>query len=91
MSTDHGPANPPAALPDAVLDVRGMEPPEPMVKVLEALDLLAPGGRLQVLIDRQPVPLYQVLQRNGYSHLTSPGDAGGYQVLIWITGAASQP
>jgi len=91
MSTHHLSASPAAARPDVVIDVRGMEPPEPMVKVLEALDLLPPAGRLQVLIDRQPVPLYQVLQRNGYSHLTSPGEAGGYQVLIWITGAASQP
>lgn len=78
-----------ATPPDVVIDVRGMEPPEPMVKVLEALDLLAPGGRLQVLIDRQPVPLYQILQRNGYSHLTGPGEAGSFEVLIWITGAAS--
>lgn len=70
---------------EVVIDVSGLEPPEPMVRVLEALDLLAAEGRLRVLIDRQPVPLYQVLQRNGYSHLTSARDDGRYEVLIWIT------
>ncbi|WP_348698373.1 DUF2249 domain-containing protein [Duganella fentianensis] len=70
---------------EVVIDVSGLEPPEPMVRVLEALDLLAADGRLRVLIDRQPVPLYQVLQRNGYSHLTSARDDGRYEVLIWIT------
>ncbi|WP_374361451.1 DUF2249 domain-containing protein [Pseudoduganella danionis] len=71
------------------IDVSGLEPPEPMVRVLEALDLLADDGRLRVLIDRQPVPLYQVLQRNGYSHLTTARPDGLYEVLIWITGSAS--
>ncbi|MFC0170486.1 DUF2249 domain-containing protein [Pseudoduganella danionis] len=71
------------------IDVSGLEPPEPMVRVLEALDLLADDGRLRVLIDRQPVPLYQVLQRNGYSHLTTARADGLYEVLIWITGSAS--
>lgn len=70
---------------EVVIDVSGLEPPEPMVRVLEALDLLAADGRLRVLIDRQPMPLYQVLQRNGYSHLTSARDDGRYEVLIWIT------
>lgn len=70
---------------EVVIDVSGLEPPEPMVRVLEALDLLAADGRLRVLIDRQPVPLYQILQRNGYSHLTSARDDGRYEVLIWIT------
>ncbi len=79
-----------SAIPAEVqIDVSGLEPPEPMVRVLEALDLLESGGRLRVLIDRQPVPLYQVLQRNGYSHLTSARDDGLYEVLIWIIGDAS--
>ena len=43
--------------PQAVvhLDVRGIEPPWPMVRILEALERLAPGERLEVLHDRRPL------------------------------------
>jgi uncharacterized protein (DUF2249 family) len=34
------------------LDVRGLEPPQPMVLVLERLDTLQPGETLEVLHDR---------------------------------------
>lgn len=85
MKLRASPPSSPTPAAEISLDVSGLEPPEPMVRVLEALDQLAPQGRLRVRIDRQPVPLYQVLQRNGYSHLTSPCDDGRYEVLIWIT------
>ena len=69
---------------NATLDVGGLEPPEPMVRILEALDRLAPDERLRVLIDREPVPLYGILQRNGYLHLSSVQDDHRYEVLIWL-------
>ena len=65
------------------LDVGGLEPPEPMLRVLESLDTLAPNERLRVLIDREPLPLYSVLKRNGYSHCTTPLENLRYAVLIW--------
>lgn len=65
------------------LDVGGLEPPEPMVRVLDALDTLGPGERLRVLIDREPVPLYRVLERNGYQYRTTPQADLRYEVLIW--------
>jgi uncharacterized protein (DUF2249 family) len=40
------------------LDVRGLEPPLPMVRVLEAIETLAPGQRLEVWHDRRPLFLY---------------------------------
>lgn len=57
------------ALP-ITIDARHMQPPEPMERVLEALDLLEPGNEIHLLIYREPVPLYNVLRRNGYSHVT---------------------
>lgn len=51
------------------LNVCGLEPPEPMVRILDALDLLSQDECLHVLIDREPVPLYRVLWRNGYQHV----------------------
>ena len=52
----------------ARLDLRGLEPPEPMVRILAALDELPDGVRLQVVLDREPHPLYRILARNGYAH-----------------------
>lgn len=48
------------------LDVCGLEPPEPLERVLDALSLLKPGQRLRMLIDREPRPLYGILERNGF-------------------------
>ena len=59
------------ATPEQIeLDVRGLEPPEPLQRTLDALSLLKPGQRLRMLIDREPRPLYGILQRNGYRHET---------------------
>ena len=65
------------------LDVRGMEPPEPLEKVLDALDSLAPGERLCMLIEREPRPLYRILLDNGYAYRTDGGCGLPYQVTIW--------
>lgn len=64
------------------LDVGGLEPPLPMQHILEALDTLRPAEILRVLIDRDPIPLYQVLRRYGFEHRTTPLEVR-YEVLIW--------
>lgn len=67
-----------------LLDVGGLEPPEPMVRILEALDTISDDERLRVLIDRDPVPLYRILLRNGYQYRTTLQDDQRYEVLIWL-------
>lgn len=68
---------------DIELDVCGLEPPEPLERVLDALSRLANGQRLRVLIPREPHPLYHILDRNGYLHETTWRDDYLYEVLIW--------
>jgi uncharacterized protein (DUF2249 family) len=68
---------------DITLDVCGLEPPEPMERVLEAISGLEPGQRLRMLIDREPFPLYHILANNGYSHETHSRPDFLYEVLIW--------
>ena len=63
------------------LDVRGLEPPQPMVQVLEALDHLGPGGELEVLHERRPVFLYPQLDERGFTHETSEAP-GVVRILI---------
>lgn len=65
------------------LDVRGLEPPEPLERVLEALAVLLRGQRLRMLIDREPRPLYSILNQNNFSYATSNTDDYRYQILIW--------
>lgn len=67
---------------EIVVDGRGLEPPEPMEKVLAALDELEPGQRVRFLIHRQPYPLYDILRRYGYRYETAVAADGGYEILI---------
>ncbi|HEY1326342.1 MAG TPA: DUF2249 domain-containing protein [Casimicrobiaceae bacterium] len=65
-----------------VLDVRGLEAPEPLVRVLEALDTIPPNGSVLVKIDCRPVPLFRILERNGYVHEERPGTESLLEISI---------
>jgi uncharacterized protein DUF2249 len=62
---------------DAVhIDLRGLEPPEPMVAVLRMID----GGELDSALiahlDREPIFLYPELDDRGWSHELMPSSSG---------------
>jgi uncharacterized protein (DUF2249 family) len=59
-----------------------------MVRVLEAIETLAPGGRLEVWHDRRPLFLYHQLEARGCRHATDEPEPGLVRILIW-PGAAS--
>lgn len=65
------------------LDVCGLEPPEPMERVLDALSTLAAGDRLCMLIDREPRPLYPILERNNFGYETKARVDYLFEILIW--------
>lgn len=71
---------------DIHLDVRGLLPPEPLERVLEALDHLTPAGRIVMLIDREPLPLYRILERNGYHYRAVEQGSGDYRLEITFAG-----
>ncbi len=50
-----------------VIDGRELQPPEPMERTLEALDTLAEGDELLLLLYCQPHPLFNILRKNGYA------------------------
>jgi uncharacterized protein (DUF2249 family) len=66
----------------AVLDVRGLEPPEPMVQILERLDTLALGQRFVVLHERRPMLLYPQLDERGFLHDTEELEPGLVRIVI---------
>lgn len=81
------PSGAPSPLPVAmVLDVRGLEPPQPMLRVLEHVDRLAPGQRLIVTHERRPMFLYPQLEEQGLRHETEELGPGEFRITIWREG-----
>lgn len=68
-----------------VIDARGLEPPEPFVLTMDALDRLPRGEKLLLQLYREPLPLYKALASNGFSHETERLPDGTVEVLIWHT------
>jgi len=64
------------------IDVRGLEPPQPMVLVLEQLEGLGAGQDLEVIHDRRPLFLYPQLDERGFAHDTDEPEAGVVRILI---------
>ncbi len=69
---------------DAVvnIDVSELVPPEPMVKILRALEELPPGSTLRVHHHRRPMFLYPRLDELGYPHRTREIESGRVEILI---------
>jgi uncharacterized protein (DUF2249 family) len=67
---------------EVTLDVRGLEPPRPMVTVLEGLDTLRAGETLVVVHDRRPVFLYPQLDERGFTHETDETEPGVVRIRI---------
>ncbi len=71
--------------PDPVrqLDLLGLTPPEPMVRILEEITLLAPGEVLFALLDREPMFLFPELAQRGHEwagNFASDGEI--YRLLV---------
>lgn len=65
-----------------ILDNRGLEPPNPMVRTLKALEKLEKGQSLKIINDRRPMFLYEQLDELGYKHTTEPNDDGSFTIEI---------
>ena len=68
------------------LDVRGLPPCEPFELSMAAADELPAGETLEVLIHREPFPLYDWLREHGFAWQVAREDFSGYeQFRITIT------
>ncbi|MDQ0155163.1 DUF2249 domain-containing protein [Robertmurraya andreesenii] len=65
-----------------MLDNRGLEPPQPMMRTLKALEKLQTGETLKIINDRRPMFLYEQLDELGYKHTTEPNEDGSYTIEI---------
>jgi hypothetical protein len=65
------------------LDVRGLEPPQPMLRTLAALETLADGHELVQVNVRVPQLLLPVLAERGYAFAMDESHADRVLVRIW--------
>lgn len=66
-----------------VIDGRGLEPPEPFMLMMAALNGSRPGEAVQLLLMREPFPLYQALDASGFSYETRHASDGTVEILSW--------
>jgi uncharacterized protein (DUF2249 family) len=64
------------------LDNRGLEPPQPMMRTLAALEELTEGETLSIINDRRPMFLYEQLEEKGYKQVTTEQDDGSFLIEI---------
>lgn len=68
---------------EQLLDVRALEPPEPLEQILDALVDLPEDDWLRVLHRRDPIPLYPMLREMGYRWQTTFIELDHFEILIW--------
>ena len=68
--------------PVVEVDARGLEPPQPLVKILEALESLPAGTRLRARTDRRPMHLYAQLEQRGFTGESVEQADGSFVTII---------
>lgn len=64
------------------VDARGLEPPQPMVKILEALATLPDSAALRARTDRRPMHLYAQLEARGFTSESEEQPDGSFLTHI---------
>ena len=64
------------------LDLRGLEPPEPMLRILTTLEALPAGASFHAQTDRQPLHLFPELAARGARHDSQPQPDGSWLTTI---------
>jgi uncharacterized protein (DUF2249 family) len=81
---DYPPCNVAKTKPGEIVDIdaRGLEPPQPMVKILEALADLPAGAELRAHTERKPMHLYAQLEERGFVGETEEQKDGSHVTHI---------
>ncbi|OGA00738.1 MAG: hypothetical protein A3H35_09340 [Betaproteobacteria bacterium RIFCSPLOWO2_02_FULL_62_17] len=65
-----------------LIDGRDLLPPEPLQLALAELATLAPGEELVMLLRCEPLPLYSMLERNGFAYRSISRPDGTNEIRI---------
>lgn len=66
------------------MDLRGLEPPEPMTRILEALGTTPAGITIEARLERRPMFLLEELGRRGQKFSCTPNNDGSWLITIPI-------
>jgi uncharacterized protein (DUF2249 family) len=64
------------------VDARGLEPPQPLVTILESLAELPAGAQLRAHTDRRPMHLYAQLEERGFTGESEEQNDGSFITKI---------
>ena len=73
------------------IDGRSLSPPEPFERTMEALDGLAAGDEVLLILNCRPQPLYRALIRNGFAWRETPRDDGSLAIRIFHRAGGPSP
>jgi uncharacterized protein (DUF2249 family) len=68
--------------PEFELDLRDLDPPEPMVRALECAESLAVGRTMAALLPREPVFLLEELNQRGHPWRGAFLPDNGYRIIV---------
>ena len=71
---------------EILLDVTDLEPPEPLVLTLEAVEQIQPGEYVRMLHRRDPCLLYSKLEENNFQFRQRKGEQSEVELFIWRKG-----
>lgn len=64
------------------IDARGLMPPEPLVRILAALEALPVGRKLRAITDREPCHLFGEAEQRGFRHASHAEPSGSWITLL---------
>lgn len=64
------------------VDARGLEPPEPLLRILNALESLPAGAKLRAITDRKPCHLFGEAEHRGFRHQSDEQPDGSWITLL---------
>ncbi len=74
--------NPPAEFNGIEIDLRGLEPPQPMVRILSALEEMESGERVLALLNRKPIYLLPLIEEAGHSYTLNQRDTDTWELRL---------
>lgn len=66
----------------AEMDLRGLEAPEPMLRLLTAIETLSPGAVIRARTERKPIHLLPELDARGVRHQCEEQPDGSWRVTL---------
>ena len=64
------------------IDARGLEPPEPLIRILAALESLGVGRKLRAITDREPCHLFGEASQRGFRYACNEQPDGSWVTVL---------